>query len=130
MRLFLESCSLLRLMYSQIFLVTWVRGRGLLPITSPRAALGVIGFMNAALGFLFFVAIVSLLSIRVRCNVPLGTETVSARLRQSEQKVNPISGRRRSFPRVSGQRGLLHEKAAWHLSSMPLTSCHPASRPS
>jgi hypothetical protein len=34
----------------------------LLPITAPRAALGFIGFMNAALGFLFFLAIVYLSS--------------------------------------------------------------------
>src|SRR5438132_6154609 len=62
MRLFLRSCSFLRLMYAQSFLVTWVRGMAFLPITAPRAALGVIGFMNAALGFLFFLAIVYLSS--------------------------------------------------------------------
>jgi hypothetical protein len=45
-------------MYCHNFLVTSVRGSGFVPTTSPSAALGVIGFMNAALGFLvdFFVA--------------------------------------------------------------------------
>src|SRR5436190_2020561 len=37
-------------MYSQIFLVTSVRGIGIDPITAPRTADGFIGFMNAALG--------------------------------------------------------------------------------
>ncbi len=37
-------------MYSQIFLVTSVRGSGVAPITAARVADGVIGFMNAALG--------------------------------------------------------------------------------
>jgi hypothetical protein len=40
-------------MYSQTFLVTSVRGSGLLPTTAARAELGVIAFMKAALGFLF-----------------------------------------------------------------------------
>src|SRR5689334_23099248 len=53
MRLFFLSCSLWRLIYCQIFLVTWVRGIAPLPITAPSEALGCIGFMNAALGFLF-----------------------------------------------------------------------------
>ena len=35
-------------MYAQSFLVTSVRGMGLLPTTSASDALGVIGFMNAA----------------------------------------------------------------------------------
>jgi hypothetical protein len=51
-------------MYAQSFFVTSVRGAGLLPITSASAALGVIGFMNAALGlradfFAVFLAIFS-----------------------------------------------------------------------
>jgi hypothetical protein len=50
MRLFASSCSLDFLMYSQIFLVTSVRGSGLAPITAASTADGVIGFMNAALG--------------------------------------------------------------------------------
>ena len=37
-------------MYSQIFLVTSVRGSGFAPMTAARTADGVIGFMNAALG--------------------------------------------------------------------------------
>src|SRR5258708_10636648 len=36
--------------YAQIFLTTSVRGIGLSPTTLARAALGVIGFMNAAFG--------------------------------------------------------------------------------
>jgi hypothetical protein len=57
-RLFFLSCSPFFLMYAQSFFVTSVRGNGLVPTTSLSAALGVIGFMNAALGFLagFFVA--------------------------------------------------------------------------
>jgi hypothetical protein len=39
-------------MYAHSFFVTSVRGNGFVPTTSPSAALGVIGFMNAALGFL------------------------------------------------------------------------------
>src|SRR6187397_1988279 len=38
-------------MYIQSFFVTSVRGIGLVPTTSDSAALGVIGFMNAAFGF-------------------------------------------------------------------------------
>src|SRR5207249_1905665 len=55
-RRFLLSCSPFRLMYPQSFLVTSVRGIGLLPITAASAGVGVMGFMNAALGFrlLFF----------------------------------------------------------------------------
>lgn len=37
-------------MYSHNFLVTSVRGIGLLPMTAASAGLGVIGFMKAALG--------------------------------------------------------------------------------
>src|SRR5579859_4316133 len=52
-------------MYAQSFLVTSVRGIGLLPTTSASDALGVIGFMNAAFGlrpdFFAFLAINSLL---------------------------------------------------------------------
>src|SRR5215831_1839973 len=48
-------------MYAQSFLVTSVRGIGLLPTTSASDALGVIGFMNAAFGlradFFAFLAI-------------------------------------------------------------------------
>jgi hypothetical protein len=49
-------------MYAQIFLVTSVRGIGELPTTAASAGLGVIAFMNAALGlrfapaFFFFLA--------------------------------------------------------------------------
>jgi hypothetical protein len=42
------------LMYSQIFLTASVRGRPLLPTTAARAALGVRGLINAALGLRFF----------------------------------------------------------------------------
>src|SRR5437763_1350472 len=42
-------------MYAQSFFVTSVRGTALVPITSDSAGLGVIGFMNAAFGFLFAV---------------------------------------------------------------------------
>src|SRR5256885_2730789 len=49
-RRFFLSCRLFRLMYAQSFFVTSVRGSGLSPTTSLRAGLGVIGFMNAALG--------------------------------------------------------------------------------
>src|ERR1700741_4368762 len=51
LRLFLASCRPFFLMYAQSFLVTSVRGIGLSPITSPSAALGVMGFMKAALAF-------------------------------------------------------------------------------
>jgi hypothetical protein len=37
-------------MYSQIFLVTSVRGIGVLPITAAKAGLMFMGFMKAALG--------------------------------------------------------------------------------
>jgi len=40
-------------MYAHSFLVTSVRGRGELPTTGASCALGVIGFMNAALGTRF-----------------------------------------------------------------------------
>ena len=50
--MFFGSCSLFFLMYAHNFFVTSVRGNGFVPTTSPSAALGVIGFMNAALGFL------------------------------------------------------------------------------
>src|SRR5437762_12456512 len=51
MRLFFLSCRPFFLMYAQSFLVTSVRGIGLVPMTAPSLALGVIGFMNAAFGF-------------------------------------------------------------------------------
>src|SRR5690606_5798109 len=51
MRRFFLSCRPFRLMYAQSFLVTSVRGMGLLPITSESAALGCMAFMNAAFGF-------------------------------------------------------------------------------
>jgi hypothetical protein len=38
------------LIYSQIFLVTSVRGIGAAPITAAKSALMVMGFMKAALG--------------------------------------------------------------------------------
>src|SRR5690606_38339002 len=50
LRRFLGSCRSCFLMYSQIFLVTSVRGSGSEPITAARVALGVRGFMKAALG--------------------------------------------------------------------------------
>lgn len=50
MRLFSSFCSLNFLMYSQIFLVTSVRGSGLAPTTAARTADGVIAFMKAAFG--------------------------------------------------------------------------------
>ena len=43
-------------MYCHSFLVTSVRGIGLLPTTRASLASGCTGFMNAALGFLFFFA--------------------------------------------------------------------------
>src|ERR1041385_7008560 len=51
LRRFFLSWRPFRLMYCQSFLVTSVRGIALAPITAPSAALGIIGFMNAALGF-------------------------------------------------------------------------------
>src|SRR5690242_12569525 len=45
------SCKPLRLMYAQIFLVTSVRGMPLEPTTAASGPSGVIGFINAALGF-------------------------------------------------------------------------------
>ncbi|HWB62733.1 MAG TPA: hypothetical protein VG603_04415 [Chitinophagales bacterium] len=60
LRFSLASCSLFFLMYSHTFLVISVRGSGLLPTTALRAALGVIGFMKAALGFLFAFAFAGL----------------------------------------------------------------------
>src|SRR5262245_6044432 len=64
LRLFLASCSPFFLMYAQSFLVTSVRGIGLSPITSPSAALGVMGFMKAALAFraVFFFAVLAIKS--------------------------------------------------------------------
>src|SRR3989338_5612215 len=59
MVLFFFSWSPLRLMYAQSFLVTWVRGSGLLPTTAARALSGCTGSMNAAFGLRFFTAIVS-----------------------------------------------------------------------
>jgi hypothetical protein len=50
MRLFLASCSLFFLMYAHSFFVTSVRGSGFDPTTIASAALGIIGFMKAALG--------------------------------------------------------------------------------
>src|SRR5690606_39283766 len=54
------SCSPLRLMYAQTFLVISVRGMGESPTTAASSALGVIGFMNAGFGArlraLFFAA--------------------------------------------------------------------------
>src|SRR4029450_9841348 len=49
-RLFFASCSPFFLMYAHSFLVTSVRGMGLLPPTSASAGLGCTGFMNAAFG--------------------------------------------------------------------------------
>src|SRR5436189_6385785 len=51
LRRFFLSWRPFRLMYCQSFLVTSVRGIALEPMTAPSAALGIIGFMNAALGF-------------------------------------------------------------------------------
>src|SRR5436305_7366162 len=72
MRLFFLSCSPFRLMYAQSRLVTSVRGTALSPITSLSAGLGVIGFMNAALGFLpdFFLAMQSPLATVSRRVLP------------------------------------------------------------
>src|SRR5687768_14000648 len=60
MRRFFLSCRPFRLMYAQSFLVTSVRGIGLLPITSASWSLGFIAFMNAAFG-LRFVAFLAVL---------------------------------------------------------------------
>src|SRR3989338_5174311 len=67
MVLFFLSWSPLRLMYAQSFLVTWVRGSGLLPTTAARALSGCTGFMNAAFGLRFFTAIVSSLEWIICC---------------------------------------------------------------
>ena len=48
----IESCNWFFLMYSQSFLTTLVRGRGLEPTTFAKAELGVKGFMKEGLGFL------------------------------------------------------------------------------
>src|SRR3989339_1164530 len=50
------SCRPFFLMYCQSFLVTSVLGIGLSPTTKARALLIFMGFMNAALGFLFVLA--------------------------------------------------------------------------
>lgn len=50
LRLLASSCSLFFLIYSQTFLVTSVRGKGLEPTIAAKVADGVIGFMNAAFG--------------------------------------------------------------------------------
>src|SRR4051812_49558938 len=50
LRRFLASCRPFRLMYAHSFLVTSVRGSGAVPTTALSCALGVIAFMNAALG--------------------------------------------------------------------------------
>ena len=52
MRLFASSCNLCFLMYSQIFLVTSVRGIGSAPITAAKTGDKVIGFMKAEFAFL------------------------------------------------------------------------------
>jgi len=49
-------------MYSQIFLVTSVRGLGEAPITAASAEDGVIGFMNAAFGLRFVLAFAAFLA--------------------------------------------------------------------
>src|SRR6267142_3704760 len=62
-RLLLGSCSLFFLMWAHSRLVTSVRGIGFEPTTSASAALGVTGFMKAALAFragFFFVVFVLL----------------------------------------------------------------------
>src|SRR6185369_14538922 len=51
MRRLVLSCRLFFLMYPQSLLVTSVRGIGLVPTTAASVELGIIGFMNAALGF-------------------------------------------------------------------------------
>src|SRR5262245_58744409 len=53
MLLLMASCSLFFLMYSQIFLVTSVRGMAFSPTTAARTPVGVIAFMNAAFGLRF-----------------------------------------------------------------------------
>src|SRR5574337_2075906 len=50
-RRFFLSCRPCRLMYAQSFLITSVRGSGLLPTTSASAALGRMAFMKAGFGF-------------------------------------------------------------------------------
>src|SRR3546814_6026237 len=49
-RRFFWSCRLCFLMYAQRFLVIWPRGMALVPTISASVALGVIGFISAALG--------------------------------------------------------------------------------
>ena len=51
MRLFCLSCRPFFLMYAHSFFVTSVRGIAFAPTTIASAALGIIGFMNAAFGF-------------------------------------------------------------------------------
>src|SRR3546814_8975574 len=49
-RRFFWSCRLCFLIYAQRFLVIWPRGMALVPPISARVALGVLGFISAALG--------------------------------------------------------------------------------
>src|SRR5262245_58047714 len=63
-RLFFLSWRPFFLMYAQSFFVTSVRGIAFAPTTSASVALGVTGFMKAALGFLFALAMRSVSSER------------------------------------------------------------------
>src|SRR5215213_10575706 len=53
-RRFLASCRPFRLMYAHSFLVSSVRGIGVLPTTADSAVSGCTGRMKAALGVRFF----------------------------------------------------------------------------
>src|SRR5689334_20827308 len=66
LRRFLLSWRPLRLMYAHNFFTTCVRGSGLDPTTSAKAALGVKGFMKAAFGLRFVPAfLVAFLAVRL-----------------------------------------------------------------
>src|SRR5262245_61500420 len=88
---FLASCSLFFLMYSHIFLVTWVRGIAFEPTTSASVSLGVIGFMNAALGFRPFFAAIST-STEYWVDLPL-----------PEKRANSTTGWGAPHPRLRGK---------------------------
>src|SRR5207244_6021745 len=75
-RRFFLSCRLFFLMYCHSFLVTSVRGIGLLPTTSASVSSGWTGRMNAALAFravFFFVAFFAMQSpVKEALDAPAG----------------------------------------------------------
>src|SRR5690554_3834505 len=74
LRRFSGACKSCFLMYSHIFLVTSVRGRGVFPTICARSALGVMGFMNPvpavllALVVLVGFAAVALVALAMACS--------------------------------------------------------------